>query len=331
MNSPALEVNEMITNPLRPDSHPGCYLRWYNNTIFLTDFAYPKYNGYTCVHAVADIKGCNLTHAASLIMSKFLHGYDVDLGNRFSAVSTGIKKKETSKHKDFFFEPYTYDGKSAYTIQDKQYWSVRGVTANQLRKYNVYSIKKWYCNDRVIYPSRPSYAYYFPHDGATKIYSPSESKEHRFPYASVGKNHIWRTSEVVTSDMCIITKSLKDLMVLENALPYVDIYAFQNEGVIPDNLDKFKSYDRVFIFYDNDRAGRSASLKLQHKLWELGIESYRIEVMEEYVNCKDADDVRVKYSETELCSMMSNLLSWEELQEQQRNLLLQLKELPWSH
>lgn len=305
LGNPTVETGDIITNPLRPDHDAGCYLRDYNGAIFMTDFAYPEYNRYTCVHAVAKIHNLSLNQASTLIMSVFKHGLKVDLGSGLKTYSTGLKKAQMPKVKDFYFEPFTFEGKAGYTERDRQYWSVRGVSSRQLRKYNIFSVKKWFYNNNVTYPDYPCYAYYFLQDGATKIYCPTERK-HRFPFSSTSKNHIWKTSQSTTSEFCIITKSLKDLMVLENVFPEVDIHAFQNEGVIPDELEYYKTYSKVFILFDNDNAGRVASARLAKELRKY-VETHVIEIPE-HTFCKDADDVRVRLGEEQLCSIMSDLV-----------------------
>ncbi len=55
-----IRVGELITNPFRFDKHPSCYLRDWNGVILFTDFAYPEYNKYTCVHAISKLHGIGL-------------------------------------------------------------------------------------------------------------------------------------------------------------------------------------------------------------------------------------------------------------------------------
>ncbi len=103
------------------------------------------------------------------------------------------------------------------------------------------------------------------------------------------------------SNVCIITKSLKDLMVLEN-ITDLDIYAFQNEGVVPD-LTIFNQYDHCYILFDNDSAGKTASRKISNKLTN----STSIFIPEDS-GCKDADEYYIQHGKEQLQLTFEHLL-----------------------
>jgi type I restriction enzyme M protein len=98
-------------------------------------------------------------------------------------------------------------------------------------------------------------------------------------------------------------KSLKDLMVIENVSDF-DIYAFQNEGIIPSNLTFTRHYKHIFILYDNDKPGINASKKLKEK-----VQSSSCIFIDEDSGCKDADEFVVKYGKEELNNHLNLIIN----------------------
>lgn len=271
-----VRLGEMICNPLRSDNNPSCYLREYNDVILMTDFGYPEYNKYTCVHAVAHLNNIRLLDAARLIFCR-----------KYTAAPPQRPKSKKAKPSFHFVSYVTKDNKPTYRKQDAEYWLKRGINSNQLRKHNVYAVHHYYLNDKVFYNRNLLYAYVDIATGNTKMYQPNS--KYRFPYSSIDKNHINKGNTHIKSDKCIITKSLKDLMILENLFPDINIFSFESESMIPDDLSIFDDYE-VYVLYDNDTAGIKGSKKVANKLngTELFIDP------NVYVGCTDVDEIMVK-------------------------------------
>lgn len=297
-----VSIGQMVTSPFRPDQHPHCIVTEYNNTVFITDFAYPVYNRYTCVHAVALFKNIGLNAAASLICNKFLHGLDVNLSSIYDIRVSNVIKK-ASKSKEIYFESFLHDGKPTFTEFDKEYWSLRGVRKAQLNRHNVYSVHHYYIGDSYITPNHPMYAYYFPKTGRKKFYSPFEKKENKW-FGDTTVEDIWMS--INGGDYYFINKSAKDLMVSENVLPMpdFDIYSPQNEGCHFD-IGFTKKYKKGgYLLYDNDAAGRRAAT-IQKK--RIGDKCNIIFIPEEFES-KDTDELYVNYGETICKQTILNLL-----------------------
>lgn len=293
-----VRVGQLVSNPFRFDSNPGCYLREAQGVLLFTDFAYPEFSTYTCVHAVAKLKDVELSTAASIIMAKYK--YNAPINFTTNCVSSNVIKKETSTS-NIHFDPYTDEnGKACFIQQDKDYWSKRFITSSQLNKHNVYSVKCLYLNESQIFSVKPTYAYYFPENGRMKVYSPFDTK-HKW-VSNTTKDDIWCSNIFPLFDVAIITKSLKDLMVLENVVD-VEIYAFQNEGMIPNTINWLNNYKHVYILYDNDAPGIYASKKLKEQLSNSSSIQF-----DPTTNCKDADDYVIKYGKAELHKYIYNLL-----------------------
>lgn len=298
-NDSTLQINEMICNPLRADNNPSCYLREYNQVILMTDYAFPEYNKYTCVHAVAQLHNITLNQAAQVIIGKYVFNTNLSIFNPVSKQRSGIKVKKyiTENKGKFHFVPHiNTDKEPTFTKQGAEYWIKRGITSKQLKEHNVYSVYCWYYNDRMIIPKSLCFAYYEPDTGHTKLYQPLAEHSNRFPYSSMTKNHINKGNTHVDSNIAILTKSLKDLMVLENMFPDVNIYSIESESMIPDDLSLFCKYDKLLVLFDNDEAGIYASNKMCELLRSKDINAINVSInVECFPDCKDADDIIVKH------------------------------------
>ena len=289
--SVSAEIGRYVTSPFRPDNNPKCFLRDYNGLILFTDFAFPEYNKFTCVHAVAKLKQVNLQTAANLICNKYLHKADIKfygLPTIQTNEKTTINKSSSSIH----FEPFRDStGQACYSNIDKEYWIKRNVSSSQLQKHDVYSVHHFFINQQYIKPKLPSFAYLF-NNGNVKIYSPYDLK-HKWVSTCTSED-IWKSIDFPPSEFCIITKSLKDLMVLENLID-CDIYAFQNEGVIPD-LNFLSVYASVLVLYDNDLPGYKAAKTLVQAIKNFGFTAKAIFIPEE-LKSKDIDELYINEGE----------------------------------
>lgn len=258
-----VDIGDLITSPFRPDKIGKCFLSEYNGIITFKDFAYPKYNKYTCIHAVSEVQNVSYTHAISLIRKRLDYGNRIMNNYTVNVVNSGVKI-DTSGNKRIWFEPFLYKGEPSFTKLDVEYWSKRGVSKTQLESDHVFSLHHYYIigqYKKKFFPEEyPCYAYYFPDSGNSKLYFPTR-EDNKF-ISTANKNDIWKWEDFPPSDIFIITKSYKDGRMLKNIFPDIDIYAFQNEGVIPDNLELVSLRRKGLILYDNDRPGIEASERL---------------------------------------------------------------------
>lgn len=261
LGQPMLQLNQFITSPFRPgDTRPGCFLSQRNGTIFFTDFAYPYYNKYTCCHALSDLAGYDLYESATRLISNQIYNLPLKV-HTTNGVVLGDRRiiSGTGSGADIHFETFLYDGKPSYTATDKDYWSPRGVTMTDLLNYSqpAYSVHHYYINGQLYYPvTYPCYGLYFPSTGRVKLYMPNSPKERKF-ISNTSSDDVWRwNSTDPFQDICIITKSFKDGLLLSKAVDY-DIWAFQSEAVIPMSvIDQINErYSRKIILYDNDEPG----------------------------------------------------------------------------
>lgn len=154
-----------------------------------------------------------------------------------------------------------------WTDIDKQFWSQFGISKDTLNKYNVSSIKYYLCDGIVkgIYKDEnPMYAYkVYDH---FKIYRPLADKYTKWRN-NLTENDIQGYEQLPkTGDLLIITKSLKDVMVLYE-MGYNAISPSSESTFIPDKALKQlkKRFKRILICFDRDIPGvknmRKISLK----------------------------------------------------------------------
>ena len=154
-----------------------------------------------------------------------------------------------------------------FTDVDTNYWSQFHISIKTLKKFNVNSIKYYLCNGVVkgIYkPENPMYAYKVYNN--FKVYRPLGDKYTKWrnnltEYDVQGYEQLPKKG-----DICIITKSLKDVMCLyEMGIPAIS--PSSESTWLPDTVleDILKRFKRVLICFDRDGPGmrnlRKISLK----------------------------------------------------------------------
>lgn len=154
-----------------------------------------------------------------------------------------------------------------WTDVDKEYWSQFHITMSTLKKYKVYSIKYYLCNGVVkgIYrDENPMYAYKV--NNHFKIYRPLADKYAKWRN-NLTKEDIQGYKQLPDNgELLIITKSLKDVMVLYE-MGYNAISPSSETTFIPnESLEALeRRFKRILLCFDRDNTGvrnmRSTSLK----------------------------------------------------------------------
>lgn len=157
-----------------------------------------------------------------------------------------------------------------FTKTDINFWKQFHISTNTLKKYNVFSIKYFLCNNtvRAIYKEdNPMYAYKI-YD-RFKIYRPYAPKCFKWR-SNTNVEHIQGLEQLQEfGNLLIITKSLKDVMCL-NEMGYNSISPSSETTFIPKEIlgslkDKWK---HIIILYDRDKTGMLEARKYskQYKL-----------------------------------------------------------------
>lgn len=145
-----------------------------------------------------------------------------------------------------------------FTETDLNYWGRYGISKETLNKFQVFSIKYFLCNRIVsgIYKeTNPMYAYKV--NDRFKIYRPLNSKYTKWR-TNLTNSDVQGLAELPKGkrNLLIITKSLKDVMVLYE-MGYDAIAASSETTFVPNNIlaQLRGKYKHIVILYDRDKTG----------------------------------------------------------------------------
>ncbi len=245
---------EKFINPLRDDTHPGCWLDWKGDFLRLQDYGNRTYHNLSVFDAVS--KKYNLTFSESL--TKIITELKVECNTNIQS-----KKRKTKSGVTIISVV-----KRNWTDEDRKFWQPVGISNFQLETDNVIPIKAYIVNGVYYKVDGIAYAIWMP-SGRCKIYQP------------VGKPK-WlcnTTPEDVgifvdytnPSKEFLIAKSYRDARVLFN-LGW-DCCWVQGETVktLPKYvLDLIATYPKAYILFDNDKAG-DAGAKVLSETYEIPI------------------------------------------------------------
>ena len=144
-----------------------------------------------------------------------------------------------------------------FTEVDKAYWKQFHISIDTLRKFNVFSIKYFLCNNivRGVYKDDcPMYAYKV--DDKFKIYRPLATKYTKWRTNLSNTNIQGYDQLPEKGDLLVITKSLKDVMCLYE-MGITAVSPSSETTFLPDNVleSLHKRFKHIIILYDRDVAG----------------------------------------------------------------------------
>ena len=237
-------------SPLREDNIPSFALYFHRverNVLMFKDFA----TGDSGDFVVLVMKMFNLSYYEAL----WKIAYDMNITNlnvqatRTAGNYTKIVQKERV---DLGVKLRPWE------IRDKIYWSSFGIKKSTLKKFNVHPICYVFYNNAAVKAHNYAYVYVEEKDGSTsyKIYQPYEAKNRKWINNANYTVHQGYTQLPIVGDLLIITKSLKDVMALHDAVGIPSV-GLQSESVMEEYKSRFK---KVICLFDNDEAGKKLSL-----------------------------------------------------------------------
>ena len=305
------EINVDFCSELRVDKRPGCriFISNVNNTLLYRDFAEDL--TLDCFRYVMEKFKCNYFDALKIIAN--------DFGIMNIKITTDSKLL-TSNDEIILNKPiinsrsYINIVSQAFNIYDFDYWNQYYIELELLQEYNVFSAKYVHLttksNKKYTFEykkNNPCYAYKFIEEGEIyyKVYWPySPEKKRKWLFNGKETNIEGYDQLNLNGDLLIITKSLKDVMVLRT-LGY-DAISLQGEvnKLHKDMYYKLsKRFDRIVSLYDNDEEGIKGANKLKI--------NYNIKPM--FIpyesGCKDISDYIKKYGIKDSKELMKRLLN----------------------
>ncbi len=245
-----IELDTQFRSPLRSDSNPTCGFAYASNgKLMFRDFSGHFWGD--CFDVVCHIKGCNFQQALNIVCN--------DL-NIIKTVKTAANFQDSRKDRKVF----AFRQRGFWSEVDKDYWLQYHIHSKTLRKFHVFPIYLGWIDGRIVYrhkESDPCYAYFVRTDEngveRIKFYMPLRKKgETRF-MGNCDANDIFGYDVLPdTGDLLIITKSLKDVMVLHE-LGFVSIgVQAESMGFSKNVFDELSSrFKRIITLFDFDNAG----------------------------------------------------------------------------
>lgn len=313
------EIDKHFHSELRKDPIPSAVITYYNNRLWYKDFG-AKHKGVDCFGYVMLKYGVNFYQALGIINLDFNLGLESSLKlkpslNYIGLPDTKIPDYTKDSHTDIIIKPIFRE----WIIQDKEYWlDWYGITKETLELFNVspvtgfkllYVSSNKTLNEKLILKDKITYSYLlykkYKSIDRYKIYSPLEEK-HKKWITNCDETILQGLDQLpLHGDTLVITKSLKDVMVL---------YEFGISSIAPQSESSDIEYSKIKMFrnrfinttllFDNDTGGCFGSKKLSEK-YSL-TENF---IPEEYLinyGIKDISDFRKKFGYEKTKDLLTN-------------------------
>lgn len=286
-----LDVTKYYKNPFRDDGDAGCnFFYTYNNTLMFKDWAYSKYTGdafklLTILYNTPFLEACERCYN------------DMKKGKLPRIIGTNEGNEQIEKFPTISYQPFP-------THLEQNYFSIGHISVKTLLKYNVHACNRVMTQSGALFywsPDNPLYVYNF---GANyiKMYRPLADRKDKWR-STVPKGFAEGYRQLPSrGDVIVITKSLKDVMVLHEigvpAIAPISENSEIHEFIIADIKQRFDSH---FILYDNDKPGILAAKVMSEKT---GIDTV---IIPKETNTKDCFEYSYKYGLEELKRLLKKL------------------------
>jgi len=285
---------------IRLDKRPTC--AFYKNgkgTLNYKDFAGPSFN---CISVVMHLYNCSYYMALRIIANDFnlveLPKLEKHIAKREysgNIIQNTEKAKIQVEIKDF-------------SIKELEWWNSFGISLVTLNKFKVFSIKSVFLNGNYFTSSTessPIFGYYGGNtdegDELWRLYMPTKLK---YRFLSNWESNQFQGMKQLPKEgsHCIISKSMKDLMILYE-FGFIAIAPTSENVLITDGrFNRIKDrYTNIIVFFDNDLPG----VKGAHKYKKQYPDSRCIFIKRKY--SKDISDLYKKISKTQFWAVVNEL------------------------
>lgn len=253
----SFKIGHIMSSPFRQDKNPsfGIFKSSKSGQLLYKDQA--TGDSGNCIQFVQKLYNISYREAVVKILSDLVTG-------SLHITTKGIEIKEDYHSAN---KIVSVKRKNFSDVDDK-YWGQYCLNRDDLRHFNVFPISEYWINE-IVQPwgykeANPGYAYQIYNK--YKLLFPYNDKKYK--WISNCSNYDIQGYEQLPykGDLVIITKSLKDVMVLHK-LGYNAIAPQGENHSIPKEVmqDLEKRYDRIVLFYDNDAAGIAGASKIANK------------------------------------------------------------------
>ncbi len=265
------KIGTACKSSLRQDSHPS--VMFYiggSGKIIYWDFSIGK--GYDCFAYVQELNRCTYRTALEIIASDFglIDKKTAKVSTRILHLAEEVNKSTKSKTLiQFTTNPWVKGvGKNL------SFWDLYEITQAELETEQIFPVKELFLNKQEI-PNKNGelrFAKVVDYEEAgvkmrgVKIYSPYDSNMKWL--SSIPLNQPFGLDTLdYESNLIIITKSFKDMIVLKKMFTSVIACQNESEAALPDNIIKMLDglFDKKIIIFDNDETGVTNSIKFNEK------------------------------------------------------------------
>lgn len=257
---PFKDIDVAFCSELREDPVASCRITYYRGRLWYKDFGNGK-KAIDCFGYIMEKYTVNFLQALGMVNLDFNIGLKSYKEFRPSLNLIGFEDKiELKERKDIIIK-IKY---RKWYKRDVVYWkNTYGIEKSTLELYQVKPIEYFFLDEKFIAGSKLSYAYLIAIENQInhyKIYSPYSE----YKWINNCKSHHYQGYNQLpeSGDTLIITKSLKDVMVL---------YQFGYSSIAPQSeaqlVDKDfmktlkKRFNRIIMFFDNDGPGINGAMK----------------------------------------------------------------------
>lgn len=297
-------TKKLFRSPLRQDHLPTCSL--YRNgkgELIFKDFATGQYlNVFGVVQTMFQ---CDYWTSLQIIANDFGIVKNNQLhrnSGRINLAPTKVEEKESAKIQ-VEIQPFT--------DLELKWWGRYGVTPEILQRFDVYSCKHVFLNGNLCAKSQqhcPIFGYYgkkYQGNELWRCYFP-ERKEYRFLTNWPAKKIQGYDQLPKKGKLLIITKSMKDVLCLYSCGLTAIAPNSENLFISDTILSNLKTrFERIVVFYDNDRPGLYNMAKIRKQHPEL---TYTF-IPKEY-GVKDISDFYKKFGRKRTLNFIKQFILW---------------------
>lgn len=267
--TPFTKLNKSFRSELRDDKRPTCSICKVGDKLVYRDFAIVE-RSMDCFNYIQEKYSVNFSQALEMINQDFNLGL-------ISFVKLVYSPKATITRTDFDISTvpeYIVEIRVKirdWSSADKDYWNGKyDLHRSTLELFGVHPLQGFFINGRYTGCGSNVYGYYNGRmlDGreAWKIYHPFGEKSEKWRSNCLDGTMQGWDQLPATGDLCIITKSLKDVMVLyQLGIPAVAPQAESN-NLDTEKVNELKTrFKNVLILYDNDAPGKKAAEKFSEE------------------------------------------------------------------
>ena len=248
------EINRVTYSPFRSESKPSFSIYSKHGRVFYIDFADTFYRG-GCFDFVMQLYSITFKEMLLMIDRDFNLGLgspkDFTLPD-YKQIVAEYEQPETLEKRYSHIQVIT----RKFNNDELEYWNQYHQDIDDLRKNNIYAVKKLYLNKRQMTVNKNELTFGYFYDGHWKIYRPL-NKDFKWIPNNVPITAMDGKENINGCETAFINKSKKDYMVISKIYPHA--CAVQNEGIAcfnQENVDFLKqNSQRQILSFDSDVPG----------------------------------------------------------------------------